>query len=148
MARKYVQGKFKPKNVSKYRGDPTQIFYRSSWELKFCNWCDNHQDVISWSSETCIVAYISPADAKPHRYYIDFSVRLKDKNGKIKDLLVEIKPEAQCKPPKKPKKQTTGYINEVFTFGINQAKWKAADKFAIQQGKEFVVLTEKHLGIK
>jgi hypothetical protein len=34
------------------------------------------------------------------------------------------------------------------TYAVNQAKWKAADKFAKQNNMEFLVLTENHLGIK
>ena len=29
------KGKFKPKHTKKYKGDPTQIIYRSLWERKF-----------------------------------------------------------------------------------------------------------------
>ena len=30
-----MKGKYKPINPNKYQGDPTNIVYRSSWELKF-----------------------------------------------------------------------------------------------------------------
>jgi hypothetical protein len=34
------------------------------------------------------------------------------------------------------------------TWGVNDAKWKAAKRFAEERGWEFIVLTEYHLGIK
>ncbi len=34
------KGKFKPKHIKKYKGDPTQIIYRSLWEKKFMEYCD------------------------------------------------------------------------------------------------------------
>ena len=33
------KGKFKPKHIKKYKGDPTQIVYRSLWEKKFMGYC-------------------------------------------------------------------------------------------------------------
>ncbi|EDP8999305.1 head completion protein, partial [Salmonella enterica subsp. enterica serovar Braenderup] len=31
-------GKWVPKNISKYRGDPKKITYRSNWEKFFFEW--------------------------------------------------------------------------------------------------------------
>jgi hypothetical protein len=36
----------------------------------------------------------------------------------------------------------------VLTWGKNEAKWKAAREYAKDRGWEFVILTEKELGIK
>jgi hypothetical protein len=40
------------------------------------------------------------------------------------------------------------YINEVMTWGVNEAKWKAAAVFCNDRGWKFDILTEKELGIK
>ena len=68
---------------------------------------------------------------------------------KTKKLLVEIKPHSQTKAPRntKRKKEST-YVNEVVTYHTNQLKWEAATKWADERGLEFVVWTEKELGIK
>lgn len=142
---KYHQGKWTPKNPEKYDGNVDMIFYRSSWEARFMNWADSNKNVLSWSSEETIVPYRSPVDNRPHRYYLDFKIKVKNSKGELKTYLVEIKPDAQCKPPKVPKKQTKRYLTECSTFMVNQAKWKAAEKWAIDRGWEFIVLTEKHL---
>ena len=42
-AKEIYKGKFIPRNTSKYLGDPTSIVYRSSYELKFMNWCDRNE---------------------------------------------------------------------------------------------------------
>lgn len=145
---KYYQGKYTPKQPGKYEGDPTQVIYRSSWELKFFNWCDNNPSVIKWSSEEVIIPYICPTDNKPHRYFIDAKIQVKTTQGDIKTYLVEIKPSKQTKPPIAGKRKTKQYIQEVMTWGKNDAKWKYARDYCAKRGWEFVILTEVELGIK
>jgi hypothetical protein len=98
------KGTFRPRNPQKYKGDHTNIIYRSSWELKLMMWLDTHPDVLEWSSEEIIIPYRSPIDGKVHRYFPDFYVRKKNKDGKIETILVEVKPYAQTQEPKKQKK--------------------------------------------
>ena len=141
---KYHQGSWTPKHPNKYDGDFTKIFYRSSWELKFMNWCDNNSAVLLWSSEETVVPYRSPVDMKPHRYFLDFKIKV-NSNAGIKTYLVEIKPEIQTRPPKAPTRNSKRYLIECNTFMVNQAKWDAADRWAKDRGWEFIVLTEKHL---
>lgn len=143
----YHKRKFVPKNPEKYAGDPTNIIMRSSWETKFALWCDSTPSVIKWHSEETIVPYISPIDNRPHRYFIDFRVKIKDKNGIVKEYLVEIKPFHQTIPPIPPSRKTQKFLKEVQTWGVNEAKWKAATRFAKDRGLEFIILTENELGI-
>jgi hypothetical protein len=143
----FHQGKFRPKNPAKYKGDPTNIIYRSSWELKFMNWVDNKDTIVSWKSEETVIPYMSPIDNKWHRYFVDFQIQVRDKNGKLQSYLIEIKPEKQTKPPIIQKRTTKRYLQEVITWGTNEAKWKAADTYAKDRGWQFLILTEKHLGI-
>ena len=95
------KGYFKPKNPKKYKGDPTNIIYRSLWEKKLDNTI----------------------------------------------MVVEIKPNKQTKPPKPTKKITKSYLNEVKTWGINSAKWKAAKSFCRDRNWNFVIMDEFNLGI-
>ena len=39
------------------------------------------------------------------------------------------------------------FIEEVFNYGTNQAKWKAAKEYCEDRGMKFLVLTEKDLGL-
>jgi hypothetical protein len=144
----FYKGKFKPKNPQKYDGDPTNIIYRSSWELRFMVWADEKPNVLKWRSEETIIPYLSPIDNKFHRYFVDFQIQIRNKDGMLRTYLIEIKPEAQTKPPVPQKKVTKKYLEEVMTWGKNDAKWKAADSYAKDRGWQFLILNEKHLGIK
>jgi len=140
-------GLFKPKNPQKYVGDPTNIVYRSSWECKVMSWLDRNPSIISWASEELIIPYKSPVDNRFHRYFPDFLVKVKSRDGKTKTLLLEVKPKKQTLPPEPRKRMTKQYVNEVVTYGVNQAKWEAANEFCLDRGWEFRVLTENDLGI-
>lgn len=138
---KTQKGIFYPSNPDKYLDLNGKPVFRSSWERKFMIWLDNNPSVVEWSSESTIIPYISPVDNKYHRYFIDFSVRLKDNSGNEKDYLVEVKPESQAKEPVKGKKRERTFLNEVLTYGVNQAKWEAARIYCEASGKKFIVLS-------
>lgn len=141
----YKQGFFRPQNPSKYRGDPTQIVYRSGWELRLMSHFDLHDNIIWWSSEEKVIPYRSPVDGKMHRYFVDFLINMKNRNGKVETVMIEVKPKAQTQEPKKQKNITKKYINEVFTYGVNQAKWKAAEEFCADRGWRFMIMTEEEI---
>jgi hypothetical protein len=144
---KSYSGKFIPKNRQKYVGDPNNIIYRSSWELKFMKYCDDTKSVIQWGSEELIIPYYSPVDKKVRRYYPDFYMKVISSNGEIKKYLIEIKPERFTQPPKQPKRKTKSYLSEVNQYITNLSKWEAAREFCSDHNWEFLVITEKHLKI-
>ena len=148
MYTKTYKGRFRVANAAKYKGDITNIVYRSLWELKFMKWCDSSVSVVEWGSETVIIPYISPIDNKVHRYFVDFYIKVRTKANSIEKYLIEIKQEKFTKPPEIPKKRTKRFIDEVFQYGVNDAKWKAAFEFCKDRNMKFVILTEKDLGIK
>jgi hypothetical protein len=141
------KGKYQPSYPEKYKGDPTNIIYRSLWERKFCVYCDLNETIIEWQSEEIALPYRSPVDNRIHRYFPDFFIKVKESNGSIKKYLIEIKPKRQTIPPAKPKRQTKGYIYEAYEYAKNQAKWRAAKEFCKDRMWEFKVLTEDELGI-
>lgn len=142
---KYKQGLYKLKNPSKYKGDPHNIFYRSSWELRAFKWLDDNPHVIEWGSEEIVIPYVSPIDNRQHRYFPDLIVKVKDSKGTVQIYVIEIKPYAQTQEPKVKKNVTKTYINEVCTWGVNSAKWKAAKAYCEHRGWEFKLMTEKNL---
>lgn len=144
---RYLQGKYIVKNPKKYIGDHTNVIYRSSWELKFLSWCDNDPRVVAFASEELAIPYVSPIDNRYHRYFVDMLVKTKCSDGTIKTYLVEIKPKKQTKPPEVQKRVTKRYISEVATYGVNSAKWKAAEEYCLDRGWEFKIITEDHLGL-
>ncbi len=148
-------GRFRPKNPQKYKGDPTKIIYRSLWEFKFFRYVDLHPSIVWWQSEEVVVPYVSPVDGKRHRYFPDVIVNKRMPNGTSKTIMIEIKPYKQTLPPdiKNKNKTKTGrisrrYLNEVKTYGVNSAKWKAARGYCADRGWDFEIMTEKELGIK
>jgi len=147
MYKAVYKGRYKVLNPSKYRGELQGVVYRSSWELKFMKWCDTNVSVLEWGSETVVIPYKSPVDSRLHRYFVDFYIKIRTKEDKVVRYLVEIKPEKFTKPPIIPKKQSRKFIEEVFQYGTNQAKWKAAEEFCQERGMKFLILTENDLGI-
>ena len=145
---KYHQGFFRPKFPEKYKGDPTQIVYRSSWELSVMIKLDGNPEVIQWSSEELVIPYRCKTDGKIHRYFTDFWVKMKFADQSTKEYIIEVKPKAQTLPPKKPAKINKRYLNEVMTYAKNDSKWEAAKDFCKRRGMEFQILTEVELGVK
>ena len=94
-------GRFKPSNPQKYIGDHNNIIYRSSWECRVMNWLDKNPEIVSWGSEELVIPYKSPVDGKYHRYFPDFIVKVRTKDGNIKTMMVEVKPEKQSRPPER-----------------------------------------------
>ena len=143
-----IKSKYTPIYPSKYQGNTKHIICRSSWERKFCQWCDMNNSIISWASEECSIPYVSPKDNRVHKYYPDYLIKVKEKNDMIKTYVVEVKPYKQTMPPKPRSRKTKSYLTECVTYAVNQAKWKAAKEFCEEHRIEFKVVTEKELGIR
>ena len=144
--RNFSQGVFSPKHPEKYKGS-FPIAYRSKWELICMRRLDSNPNILSWGSESVVVPYQNPLTGRVSRYFVDFNVTLRDKQGQIRKFLVEIKPHSQTLPPSQRVRNTRTLIRQQAEYIKNQAKWKAADAFARAKGSSFVVLTEKHLGL-
>jgi len=144
----FKQGIFKPQNNAKYLGTSHPI-YRSGWELKFFRWEDLNENILYWGSENIIVPYINPLDGKVHRYFVDNFVVFRDKDGNKKKFLIEIKPSSQVsRPIQSNKKKHSTVLYEQTTWITNQSKWEAARRWAKNKGYDFIILTEKELGIR
>ena len=142
------KGKFQPSYPRKYKGNTSNIIYRSLWERKFMMYCDLNENIIEWGSEEIALPYRSPLDNRVHRYFPDFYIKVKESNGSVKRYLIEIKPKKQTIEPKIQKRKTKSYIYEVTEYAKNMAKWRAAEEFCKDRMWEFKVLTEDELGIR
>jgi hypothetical protein len=141
------KGRFTPKNPQKYKGNAKNIIYRSSWELRCMKYFDEQENIIWWASEELVIPYYSPVDKRMHRYFPDFVIKVKKKDGKVMTYVIEVKPQSQTQKPSQ-KRRTQRYLSESITYVVNQSKWKAADEFCHEHGWEFKIITEKELGIK
>lgn len=143
MEKNFRQGFFTPKNPDKYVGDVSKIRYMSSWELEFHNFLDNNPNVLSWSSEEIAIPYLKPTDRKIHRYYPDYWVKYKDRDGNIIQEIIEVKPHKETRKTRARNPKTRLY--EDITYAINVAKWRAAKQFCDKYGIKFRIVTERKI---
>ena len=84
-------------------------------------------------------------DGETHRYFPDFYVK-SNKQGEIKEYVIEIKPKRFARKPQKPKrktdKQMKRYKKNLKAYQKNVYKWKAAKRACEERGYEFYVITE------
>jgi hypothetical protein len=137
----YVQGYFPLNECKKYQGNGP-IIYRSSWEKKFCIYCERNPEIISWSSESFCIKYFNVLDNKYHNYFPDFFIKLA--NGTT--FIVEVKPKAQLKKPIQPKRLTPknrdSYKWAYDAWVTNMCKKKAAEEYAKSRGWSYMIVTE------
>lgn len=145
----YKSGKYEPRNPEKYIGDIHNIIYRSSWEYRFCTYCDTNDSIVKWSSEPIAIEYYNPLDKKEHKYNVDFYIKVVKESGDAQEWIIEIKPENQTKKPIYEGKMTIAklksYNRNMQIWITNQAKFKAAKIWAEKRGYKFGVIDENFL---
>jgi len=135
----WAQGIYTPKNPHKYVGKHKPK-YRSGWELTFMTFCDTHNNVTHWASESMSIPYRSPLDGKVHNYIPDFFVVYQNKYGKAIAEVVEIKPKKQSLIESR-----AASARDRAVVAVNHAKWAAATAYCKMQGFAFRVITEDDL---
>lgn len=140
----FKQGYYKPRKPEKYIGS-LPIIYRSSWERKFCHWCDHNDMIISWASEPFSIKYYNILDKKFHNYFPDFYIKM-IKDNIVEEFLVEIKPKAQLQKPIPPKRKTAkameNFKYSYETYVRNLCKTDALNKIAVQRNVKVMLVTE------
>lgn len=135
---KFAQGKYTIKNPDKYvgKGQPT---YRSSWEFKFMEFCDNNVAVLKWASEAIQIPYKNPFTNKNTVYVPDFFIIYLDKDNNKHAEIIEVKPKNQTLlESAKSNKDKAAVI-------LNLHKWDAAKRYCAANGLEFRVINEQHI---
>lgn len=135
--KRWQQDRFYPQNREKYIGDNiNKITFRSSWERKFCEMCDQHPNIIFWASESLSIKYRHPLSGQIKNYIPDFLVVYRDASGRKYTEIVEIKPLEQSSPKyAKSAKDKEALI-------INLAKWEAATIYCKKRNIRFRIVTE------
>ncbi len=145
----YKSGLFAPVNPDKYIGDIHNIIYRSSWEYRFCMYCDTNDAIVKWSSEPISIDYYNPLDKKEHKYNVDFYIKVVKEDGQEQEWIIEIKPEKQKTKPVYEGNMTLqklkSYNRNMQIWITNQAKFKAAKIWAEKRGFKFGVVDENFL---
>jgi hypothetical protein len=135
------------KNPQTYTGERPATM-RSGWEIRFVTqYLDINTNVLEGKSEVP-VPYICGTDGRQHRYFIDFWMKCKTKDGGTKEILIEIKPHKDTLEPEVPKRKTAGFYKRVKTYIKNQSKWKTVRSLCEGQqiqGRqiEFTIISEK-----
>jgi len=136
------------KHKERYLSENKLITARSGWEISFITkFLDARPDIIGWSSEDFFIPYYYPVDGKPHRYFPDFYVKFKTKDGGIAERIIEIKPFIETQIPKVPKRMTLGYKDRCNTYIKNQCKWAATRAYCERERAKgrilfFEIITE------
>jgi hypothetical protein len=75
-------------------------------------------------------------------------MELKNTEDKIIKYIVEVKPYNSTIPPKRPKRISKSYLNQVKNYIVNKCKWESAIKFCAEKGYVFKLITENDLYIQ
>jgi hypothetical protein len=167
---KYNQGNYIPKNKEKVIKLNNQggIFYRSSWEKKIMTWLDHKVEIIKWGAECLKIPYqmthFENGDmrVKEHSYYPDFYYEMRNSDGVLKQVVVEVKPqkeyemvlkltEGKLSVPNDGLKKLKSFEYDLKTAQRNRQKWETMVKWCDKKGYDFIIITENHLkkfGIK
>ena len=147
---KYHQGYYKLQNVHKYLGNPVDIVYRSSWELKFMIYCDLNPGVRKWASEMIRIPYVD-SGGHSHVYIPDFYLETDNAEEPLmpRKFVVEIKPEAETRQPLIPnsisEKQLKNLEYQLAQWQKNKYKWAYASEWCKGRDIKFWLVTEVHL---
>ncbi len=142
MATKFHQGLYTVNNPYKYMGDVTKVRFMSSWEYECHKYFDNNDNVIKWSSEGIAIPYFNPVKKRMARYFPDYYVEYINPQNEVVREIVEVKPLAQTKAPRKNRKHA---LYEQTQFAVNMAKFAAATQFCKERNLAFRIVTEKSI---
>jgi hypothetical protein len=131
----FMQGYYQVKNTDKYSGK-TAPYYRSSWELAVCRMCDNHPNILEWSSESIKIPYRHPLKGTMTVYVPDFVVLFEDKKKQRRLEVWEIKPSSQTFV------ESAKREKDKLALAVNAAKWQAAQQWCSRRGAIFKVINE------
>ena len=107
---------------------------------------DINPGVLKWSSEEIAIPYYDTLTKKVRRYFPDFLIKVKDKEGEEKTHLIEVKPSKDLRPPTNTQgKKKSTVLYEMKTYQMNRDKFASARKWCDERGVQFDIWTEKHL---
>lgn len=161
---KYHGGNYIPKNISKVVKLNTQggVYYRSSWEKKIMHWLDYKKEIIKWGAECMRIPYQmthfenGDMKIKEHSYFPDFYYEMRNKDGVLKQVVVEVKPmkdykmvqalnEGRLEVPESGIKKLKNFEYDLKQAQRNREKWNSMIKWCDKKGFEFIIITEEHL---
>lgn len=146
MSNKWKQAAYTLNNPEKYMGDERKLIYKSSWEERVFQLCDNNPSILKWGYEIIPIKYVKPLVGNKTRistYWPDLYVEYVNRHGEHIRELVEVKPMKQTKPSKARKAAVR--MQENYTHMVNMLKWEAAEGWCAQHGIKFSIATEQSI---
>lgn len=142
----YSQGIYPLRNPQKYKGS-MPVVYRSHPEFLMMRKFDITPRILEWASESIVIPYIKPTDGRIHRYFVDFTVKMRENDGSTVIYLVEYKPSKKIQQPtQSSRKNPKTLLYEMEEYAVNCSKWDAARQYATKHNMKFQIVTEKELG--
>jgi hypothetical protein len=160
----YNQGNYVPKNKDKVIKLNTQggVYFRSSWEKKIMTWLDYNEKIIKWGAECMKIPYQmthfdnGDMKIKEHCYYPDFYYEMRNEEGVLKQVVVEVKPakeynmvialtEGKLQVPQKGTKKLKNFEYDLKMAYKNKNKWETMISWCNKKGYEFIIITEDNL---
>ena len=160
----YNQGNYIPNNKDKVIKLNTQggVYFRSSWEKKIMTWLDYNEKIIKWGAECMKIPYQmthfdnGDMKIKDHCYYPDFYYEMRNDEGVLRQVVVEVKPakeynmvialtEGKLQVPQKGTKKLKNFEYDLKMAQQNSEKWKTMISYCEKKGWEFIIITEEHL---
>lgn len=135
---RFAQGIYRLTNPKKYAGNRPPR-YRSGWEHAFMRFCDSNDSIVQWASEAISIPYRHPLTGRQTIYVPDFFVQYRDKSGRTRAEIIEIKPKKQSIIEDKATSRDRAVV------AVNYAKWAAAQKWCQRQGLVFRVINEDQI---
>lgn len=135
---RFAQGIYTPTNPGKYAGTRPPR-YRSGWELTFMRFADLNENIVQWASEAISIPYRHPLTGRQTIYVPDFFVQYRDKTGRTRAEVIEIKPKKQSVI------ESRASARDRAVVAVNYAKWAAAQAWCRRQGLVFRVITEQDI---
>jgi len=118
-----------PKHQNRCR-NKLPLSVKSSLERKFIEILDLSDNVVMWKYEPFVIPYYSIVTRCKCNYIPDFIVKVRDDDGNYQHYLIEIKPSAFAKPPRRTKnKSRKQHMQEYLEYLKNVSKWEAAKQF-------------------
>lgn len=148
-------------NPHKYLPTGAPLVSKSDWEYKMFRILDTNEFVIKWGYEvkSCCIQYLHPSTGRYATYFPDFIVQTKDANGKVRVMMIEVKPAKFTQEPKPPaplkpsatpeqvmkwNKRNNTYQSNLLDYRVNIAKWMSAKAFCESKGMIFQLVTDKN----
>ena len=126
-------------------------------------WLDLNENILTWGCENLEIPYqmthfdSGDVKIKNHRYYPDFYYKIRNSDGSLKDVVVEVKPQKEYEMVLKLSegkievnngtlKKLRAQEYDIKMAYKNKSKWETMIKWCEKKGYDFIIITEKHLG--